>query len=121
MEVKAGSIVFFNGYLLHRSLPNHARAGFRRVLVNHYMSAESLLPWHPPAGGQTMGTADFRDIFMVTGEDPYAAWKPVTDVSGKSAVPMGEGGGAAPRHNVNPGAAMGATEGPPRMGGARMG
>ena len=47
VEVKAGSIVFFNGYLLHRSLPNRA-TGFRRALVNHYMSAESFLPWHKP-------------------------------------------------------------------------
>jgi phytanoyl-CoA hydroxylase len=27
VEVKAGSIVFFNGYLLHRSLPNYAKSG----------------------------------------------------------------------------------------------
>ena len=39
VEVKTGAIVFFNGYLLHRSLPNRATGGFRRVLVNHYMSA----------------------------------------------------------------------------------
>ena len=43
VEVKAGSVVFFNGYLLHRSLKNRS-SGFRRALVNHYMSAESLLP-----------------------------------------------------------------------------
>ena len=35
VEVKAGSIVFFNGYLLHRSLPNRAPSGYRRALVNH--------------------------------------------------------------------------------------
>jgi ectoine hydroxylase-related dioxygenase (phytanoyl-CoA dioxygenase family) len=29
VEVKAGSLVFFNGYLLHRSLPNHADSGYR--------------------------------------------------------------------------------------------
>ena len=45
VEVKAGTIVFFNGYLLHRSLPNVAKSGYRRALVNHYMSAESMLPW----------------------------------------------------------------------------
>ena len=32
VEVKAGSIVFFNGYLLHRSFPNRAQSGYRRVL-----------------------------------------------------------------------------------------
>jgi ectoine hydroxylase-related dioxygenase (phytanoyl-CoA dioxygenase family) len=31
VEVSAGSIVFFNGYLLHRSLPNRATGGYRRV------------------------------------------------------------------------------------------
>ncbi|MEI9997740.1 MAG: phytanoyl-CoA dioxygenase family protein [Verrucomicrobiota bacterium] len=68
VEVKAGSIVFFNGYLLHRSLPNYATAGYRRVLVNHYMSAESLLPWKSPREGETMGTVDVRDILMIAGE-----------------------------------------------------
>jgi len=68
VEVTAGSIVFFNGYLLHRSLPNRASSGYRRALVNHYMSAESLLPWR--AGVDA--TADFRDILMVAGTDPYA-------------------------------------------------
>ena len=46
----AGSIVFFHGYLLHKSLKNRRTAGFRRALVNHYMSAESLLPWWQPGG-----------------------------------------------------------------------
>ncbi|HET6467727.1 MAG TPA: phytanoyl-CoA dioxygenase family protein, partial [Geminicoccaceae bacterium] len=45
LECSAGSVVFFNGYLLHRSLRNRATAGFRRALVGHYMSAASLLPW----------------------------------------------------------------------------
>ncbi len=46
VEVEAGSVVFFNGYLLHRSLPNRAPAGtYRRSLVNHFMSCESYLPW----------------------------------------------------------------------------
>ena len=48
VEVKAGTIVFFNGYTLHRSLPNTRESGYRRTLVNHYMSAQSLLPWHRP-------------------------------------------------------------------------
>ena len=72
VEVKAGAIVFFNGYLLHRSLPNRAQSGFRRVLVNHYMSAESLLPWRNPGEGERMATADHREIIMIAGEDPYA-------------------------------------------------
>lgn len=72
VEVPAGSVVFFNGYLLHRSLPNYTKDKFRRALVNHYMSAESLLPWHRPEEGQGMALADYRDIVMVAGSDPYA-------------------------------------------------
>jgi phytanoyl-CoA hydroxylase len=69
VEVEAGSIVFFNGYLLHRSLPNTTKSGYRRSLVNHYMSAESLLP-----NGQEFSfeRADNRDIVLVAGTDPYA-------------------------------------------------
>jgi phytanoyl-CoA hydroxylase len=71
VEVSAGSVVLFNGYLLHRSLPNTGRHGLRRALVNHYMSAESLLPWFLPPGS-TMGRADHRDVVLVAGTDPYA-------------------------------------------------
>jgi hypothetical protein len=72
VEVPAGAAVLFNGYLLHRSLPNTGRHGMRRALVSHYMSAESLLPWYPPGDGEWMGKADFRDIEIVAGADPYA-------------------------------------------------
>jgi ectoine hydroxylase-related dioxygenase (phytanoyl-CoA dioxygenase family) len=72
VEVKAGSIVFFNGYLLHRSLPNRAKSGFRRALVNHYMRAESLLPWRRPDEKTSVALADYRDIVMIAGEDPFA-------------------------------------------------
>ena len=92
VEVKAGSIVFFNGYLLHRSLPNHATGGFRRALVNHYMSAESLLPWMLPAGySGPVSQADFRDIVMVAGEDPYA-YKGIVSFTKPSVRASGEGG-----------------------------
>lgn len=79
VEVPAGSVLFFDGYLLHRSLPNTRRQGLRRALVNHYMSAESLLPWQPPTGQEPMGTLDHRDIVLVAGRDPHGA-KGVTDV-----------------------------------------
>ncbi len=72
IEVAAGSVVFFNGYLLHKSLRNRRRSGFRRALVNHYMSAESLLPWWR-ADGPGPPTHDLRDIILVAGDDPYAA------------------------------------------------
>jgi phytanoyl-CoA hydroxylase len=72
VELPAGAALIFDGYLLHGSLPNRS-ARLRRALVNHYMSAESLLPWFPPRDGEPMGTLDHRDILLVAGEDPYAA------------------------------------------------
>lgn len=99
VEVKAGAIVFFNGYLLHRSLPNYAATGYRRVLVNHYMSAESLLPWHLPRDGERMATADTRDVVLVAGVDPYA-YRGVEDLSVAHVRPSGEGGCGDPKHNL---------------------
>ena len=97
IEVAAGSVVVFNGYLLHRSLPNHAQGGYRRALVNHYMSAESLLPWLPQPGVGIANT-DFRDIELVAGIDPYA-WKGTSDVTTAHVRPSGEGGcGSASRN-----------------------
>ncbi len=90
VEVKAGTILFFNGYLLHRSLKNRAKTGYRRVLVNHYMSAESLLPWRL-LPGERAAIGDFRDIVMIAGEDPYA-YKGTEDVGGAHVRPSGEGG-----------------------------
>ena len=72
VEVKAGSVVVFNGYTLHRSLPNTATHGYRRALVNHYMSATSLLPWLWPSEPTAMAWHDHRDIVMDCGTDPYA-------------------------------------------------
>lgn len=90
VEVKAGSIVFFNGYLLHRSLPNRAKSGFRRALVNHYMSAESLLPWRRDENS-SMALTDYRDIVMIAGEDPYA-YKGLEEIAKAYVRPDGEGG-----------------------------
>lgn len=77
VEVKAGSVVFFNGYLLHKSLRNCSQV-YRRALVSHYMNSWSLLPWYstdvPGEGMQSVGTADNRTILRVAGTDPYA-WK----------------------------------------------
>jgi len=72
VEVKAGTVVFFNGYLLHRSFKNRS-AIHRRVLVNHYMNAWSLLPWSVEEG-EYPAIADRRCIVPVAGTDPYA-WK----------------------------------------------
>jgi ectoine hydroxylase-related dioxygenase (phytanoyl-CoA dioxygenase family) len=71
VEVAAGSVVFFNGYLLHRSLRNRAAGGYRRSLVHHYMSAESLLPWRRPPEDVFVAQHDYRDVVLVAGKDPY--------------------------------------------------
>ncbi len=63
VEVHAGAVVFFNGHLLHSSLKNRS-SRYRRALVNHYMSAESRLPW--------CGHEDYRDVIIVAGRDPRA-------------------------------------------------
>lgn len=73
VEVKAGTVVFFNGYLLHRSRKNRSRDCYRRALVNHYMTASSLLPWYLKEG-ESPANADRRTIVPVAGVDPYA-WK----------------------------------------------
>ena len=72
VEVEAGTVVFFNGYLLHRSRRNRSSV-YRRVLVNHYCNAWSLLPWSVKEG-ESVANADRRTIIPVAGADPYA-WK----------------------------------------------
>jgi phytanoyl-CoA hydroxylase len=91
VEVPAGSAVIFNGYLLHRSLPNTGRHGLRRALANHYMSAESLLPWQTVPAGVHVGKHDYRDIVMVAGTDPYA-YKGVDDLARPHSRPDKDGG-----------------------------
>jgi phytanoyl-CoA hydroxylase len=78
VEVEKGSVVFFDGYTLHSSKRNKTSDSFRTALVNHYMSAESMLPWDQD--GKLAPTEDLRDIVMVAGEDPYA-WKGIVDVN----------------------------------------
>jgi phytanoyl-CoA dioxygenase PhyH len=91
VEVPAGSAVIFNGYLLHRSLPNTGRRGLRRALANHYMSAESLLPWHSVPDGVHVAKHDYRDIVMVAGTDPYA-YKGLDDIARPHSRPDKDGG-----------------------------
>jgi ectoine hydroxylase-related dioxygenase (phytanoyl-CoA dioxygenase family) len=91
VELQAGSALVFDGYLLHRSLPNTGRHGMRRALVSHYMSAESLLPWFPPQEREPMGTTDHRDVLLVAGEDPYA-FKETVDLMRPHVRPDREGG-----------------------------
>lgn len=92
VEVPAGAVVFFNGYLLHKSEPNKRKSGFRRVLVNHYMSAQSLLPWFAKDSLDGMvAQSDYRDIVMVAGKDPFA-YKGTTNIAHPHVRAAGEGG-----------------------------
>jgi ectoine hydroxylase-related dioxygenase (phytanoyl-CoA dioxygenase family) len=90
VEVDAGDAVVFDGYLLHRSLPNTRVRGLRRALVHHCMSAQSLLPWfHRP--GVPIAKTDHRDVVLVAGRDPYAA-RGLEDVFGVEARAERDGG-----------------------------
>ena len=91
VEIPAGTALIFNGYLLHRSLENSGRHGYRRALANHYMSAESLLPWRAPREDEHMAMVDYRDIVMVAGDDPYA-YKGTEDLARPYSRPDREGG-----------------------------
>jgi ectoine hydroxylase-related dioxygenase (phytanoyl-CoA dioxygenase family) len=91
VELPAGAALVFDGYLLHRSLPNAGHRGMRRALVNHYMSAESLLPWFPPSAPGAMALHDHRDICLVAGVDPYA-WRGTADLMHPHVRPDGDGG-----------------------------
>jgi phytanoyl-CoA hydroxylase len=71
VEVNPGDVVFFNGYLLHRSMRNRS-TGTRRSLVNHYMSSASLLPWS--FDREPTAIMDMRCVVHVAGADPYP-WK----------------------------------------------
>ncbi len=100
VAMRAGSVLLFNGYLMHRSLPNRSQGAYRRSFSNHYMSAESFLPWHQPKDKPVgMGRLDFRDIIMVAGRDPYG-FKGVEDVSKPHVRPSGEGGCGAEYRNL---------------------
>lgn len=76
VPVEAGDVIFFNGYLLHRSFRNDSDR-FRRALVNHYMNAWSLLPWGAVPENEGVGTFDNRGVELVVGVDPYQQWRPI--------------------------------------------
>ena len=92
VEVEAGSVVFFNGYLLHRSLPNRAPEGTsRRSLVNHFMSCESYLPWGKTPENEHNAHYDYRDIVIVAGRDPYS-YRGYASIQTPTVRPSGQGG-----------------------------
>ena len=63
IEMTAGSVLFFSGYLLHSSHKNQSDS-YRPALTFHYCSASTWLTW----GGEQ----NFRGVVQVRGEDPYA-------------------------------------------------
>ena len=97
VEVGAGAVVFFNGYLLHRSLKNRSERR-RMALVNHYMNAWSPLPWMV-SQGIDVGTHNVRSVVQTSGDDPYA-WDPIVDPPTTTFVRPASGsfeiGGATP-------------------------
>jgi len=50
VEMKAGDVLFFNGQLIHGSLPNTTSDRFRRALIGHYIvgEAEKVNKWYHP-------------------------------------------------------------------------
>lgn len=81
LEMAAGSVVFFDGYLLHGSYPNRTAHGFRRALLYVYCSAHSTMSFDPTSYQPSAN--DYRDIVMVAGNDPYA-WKGIHPLGGPS-------------------------------------
>ncbi len=75
VEVKKGDVIFFNGYLLHKSEKNKTKNNYRRAIVYHYMNSYSFLPWGKACmESNSPAQADNRKVIQVLGEDPYA-WK----------------------------------------------
>ena len=64
VEMKAGSVLFFSGYLLHSSKKNVTQM-VRPALTMHYCSANTLLTWK--------GERNYRGVIQIHGADPYAA------------------------------------------------
>ena len=50
VEMLAGDVLFFNGQLVHGSLPNTTTDRFRRALIGHYLvgEAEKVHQWYHP-------------------------------------------------------------------------
>ena len=64
LEMKAGSVLFFSGYMLHSSKENVSQT-YRPALTMHYCSTNTWLTWK--------GERNYRGVIQIEGEDPYAA------------------------------------------------
>lgn len=63
--MQAGDVLFFNGQIVHGSLPNSSQSRFRRSLIGHYIvgEAEKVYQWYHPVlrmdGSEvTLGASD---------------------------------------------------------------
>jgi ectoine hydroxylase-related dioxygenase (phytanoyl-CoA dioxygenase family) len=64
--MRAGDVLFFNGQLIHGSLPNVSHDRFRRSLIGHYVvgEAEKVYKWYHPAlrfDGSVMNLCESQD------------------------------------------------------------
>ncbi len=64
--MQAGDVLFFNGQLIHGSLPNRSSDRFRRSLIGHYVvgEAEKVYKWYHPAlrfDGSTVTLGESQD------------------------------------------------------------
>ena len=69
IEIPAGSAIFFDGYLIHGSFPNHTDGDTRRSLLYVYASAHTPVMFNPTHYQPT--AEDYPDIVMVSGRDPH--------------------------------------------------
>jgi phytanoyl-CoA hydroxylase len=76
IPLRAGSCVFFNGYILHSSTTNTLTRGFRRALLYQYARAETPIAYNP-RNVPVSNYHDMRDFVLVRGVDPYS-WKAKT-------------------------------------------
>ena len=66
--MQAGDVLFFNGQLVHGSLPNTSSNRFRQALIGHYIAGEAkqVYEWYHPVL-QMDGTAVEFDISDIGG------------------------------------------------------
>ncbi len=71
--MEPGDVLFFNGNLVHGSLPNCSQNRFRRALIGHYVvgDARSVAPYYHPLLHMNGETAE---IGMSEGGGPCGVW-----------------------------------------------
>ncbi len=79
--MRAGDVLFFNGQLVHGSLPNVSSNRFRRALIGHYIvgEAERVAPYYHPVLRMD-GTE--VDLGLSPGGGPCGIWADDTEPAG---------------------------------------